>query len=123
MKIRIEAETPAELDVAESLLRLVFEAGPASEDYRNRRRRQGPQRVPGWRRYVDKDVKPITRISLYDVVYGNYEPSEVDSTHLRREAADKRADELGGMWHVVAYGIDLASILPAAAGAGAGDVE
>lgn len=111
VKIRIEGETADELDVAEALLRLVFTAGPASQDYRNRRRRQGDQRVPGWRRYVDDNVKPITRLSLYAVVFSNYEPAEVDSVHITRELAGARLDQLDGMWKVEEWTVDLASLV------------
>ena len=36
----------------------------------------------------------------YVVRFGNYEPPEVDSSFRCEEAADKRAEELGGMWQV-----------------------
>lgn len=70
MRVRIEALTTAELDVAEAAARRVFELGEGSPDYRNRQRRQGAERTPGQRRYfndvtVRPDVDMIERLGRY----------------------------------------------------------
>lgn len=38
---------------------------------------------------------------VYAVIYGNYEPAEVDSLWSTRERADERAAELGEGWTTV----------------------
>ena len=41
------------------------------------------------------------------VRYGNYEPAEVDSIWTTEEAAKKRCNDLGGMWDVVSWWLDV----------------
>jgi hypothetical protein len=61
--IRIEAATTAELDQAEAAVRRVFEVASVRGDYRNRKRRHGAERVPGWRRYLDVTPLPVPDLS------------------------------------------------------------
>lgn len=39
-------------------------------------------------------------MTVYAVVYSNYEPAEVDSLWMTRELAERRADELDSGWTV-----------------------
>lgn len=45
-------------------------------------------------------------LTVYAVVFSNYEPTEVDSLWRTQESADKRADELDGDWRVVPWRVD-----------------
>jgi hypothetical protein len=40
------------------------------------------------------------RLTVWAVVYGNYRPAEVDSLWQTEALARRRADDLGGDWHV-----------------------
>jgi len=40
------------------------------------------------------------RLTVWAVVYGNYRPAEVDSLWQTEPLARRRADDLGGDWHV-----------------------
>lgn len=112
MKFRIEAPTTGELDVAEARLRLLFEMAEGSPDFRNRRRDQGDERARDSRRYFNQ-VVPADGLTVYAVVYGNYEPAETHSLWATEALAEQQIERLdGSMWEVVPWGIGTS--LPAA---------
>jgi len=39
-------------------------------------------------------------VSVWLIVYGNYEPAEVHSIWKTKERAEQECDRLGGPWHV-----------------------
>lgn len=47
----------------------------------------------------------ITSRTVWAVMFGNYEPSEIDSLWDTEEDADKRAAQLDGDWRVFQMGV------------------
>jgi hypothetical protein len=74
VRLRIEAATAAELDQAEAAVRRLLDVGKVQGDYRNRKRRQGPERAPMLRRYLeDVTVRPAVDLAPAPAMLFGYE--------------------------------------------------